>query len=773
MSRHARRWRVALAAILLPGLAFAQDSAPADVTVRLPDIDIIGSTPLLGSGVDRSKVPAATQVLTDQDVNRTGIANLTDALTANIPGISTADTSGNIFQPSILFRGFNASPIEGDSQGLAVYVNGARFNEPFGETVNWDLIPANAIARVNVESSNPVFGLNALGGSVSVQLKNGFIYHGGEAIAYGGSYGRAGASLQYGRESNDTSAYIAASVTHDDGWRATSGSDLRQVYADLGWRSDRGELHVNLTGADNDLNNPGASPVQLLAVDRSAAFTAPNVVHNRYLRLTSTATYDITDQTSLQGVLYYANLSQRLVNGVTVDLAPCGDGTLCEGDGVTPLTTRGGAPIADFLNGGPYSGLSRQATDSNAYGGSLQASTYDTILGHTNHLVGGLSYDGSFTMFDGSELLGGLNSARFFTGPGVLIDQADLTVAPVRLRSTTNNEGLFYSDSFDITERLALTLTGRLNVAGEQAQDQLGAALNGNNTFVRFNPGAGLTWRISPALSVFASYSEANRAPTPTELSCASITQACQLPNFFLADPSLKQVVAHSWEAGLRGQFSPFAGGRVQWNADMFRTDSDDDIIFVASQVPGLDYFTNAGRTRRQGVEANITLRTGRLHALLGYSYVEATFQSPLLLDSPLNPNAGPNGQEQVQPGNRIPGVPAHRLKAVVSYNLADAWTVGGAVIASSGQYLFGDEANLTKPLPGYVVLNLNTAYRITPNIQLFALATNVLNAKYATYGTFAPTASVPIAQVPGASDTRGVSPAPPVAAYGGVRVTF
>ena len=245
------------------------------------------------------------------------------------------------------------------------------------------------------------------------------------------------------------------------------------------------------------------------------------------------------------------------------------------------------------------------------------------------------------------------------------------------------------------------------------------------------------------------------------------------MPNFFLSDPSLKQVVAHSWEAGLRGQFTPFGGARAQWNADVFRTDTDDDILFVASQVPGLDFFTNAGRTRRQGVEANVTLRTARLRALLGYSYVAATFQSPLLLDSPLNPAADANGQEQVHPGNRIPGVPAHRLKAVVGYNLSDAWTIGAAGIATSGQYLIGDEANLTRPTAGYVVLNLNTAYQITPNIQVFALMTNVLNAKYATYGTFAPTAAVPIAQVPGASNPRGLSPAAPVAGYGGMRVTF
>ena len=485
-------------------------------------------------------------------------------------------------------------------------------------------------------------------------------------------------------------------------------------------------------------------------------------------------TYDITDKTSLQGLLYYANLSQRLSNGVTVDSDPCDDGSgMPVREAGVYLTDRSGQPIPDFLNGGPYSGLSLQGTDSNAYGTSAQVSNYHEIFGHTNHLVVGVSYDGSSTMFDGSEQLGGFSASRFFVGPGVTIDQADLSIAPVRLRTLTNAEGVFYSDIFDVTDKLALTLSGRLNTEYVELQDQIGTALNGNHTFTRFNPGVGLTYRLLPGLTAFATYSEANRAPTPTELSCASITQPCQLPNFFLGDPSLKQVVARSFETGLRGEFVPFAGARIQWNTDLFRTDNSDDIIFVSSAVPGLDYFTNAGTTRRQGIDANITFRQRGLRVLLGYSFVDATFQNTLVLDSPLNPGADANGQETVHPGNHLPGVPQHRFKAVVDYDVTSKWTVGAAGIVSSGQYLFGDEANLTPQTGAYFVLNLNTSYRITPHLEVFALVTNAFNARYETYGTFAPTTAVPIAEVPGASNPRDLSPAAPVSGYGGVRVTF
>src|SRR6202162_4910073 len=156
----------------------------------LEQIVVVGITPLPGSDVDRDSVPIATQVLSSEDINRTGIPNLTGAILADVSSVSINDVEGNVFQPDILFRGFTASPVAGTPQGLAVYVNGARFNDAFGDTVNWDLIPPAAIKSVNIEAANPVFGLNALGGSISIRLKNRFTTQTESVTAYGGSYGR-------------------------------------------------------------------------------------------------------------------------------------------------------------------------------------------------------------------------------------------------------------------------------------------------------------------------------------------------------------------------------------------------------------------------------------------------------------------------------------------------------------------------------------------------------------------------------------------------------
>jgi outer membrane receptor protein involved in Fe transport len=772
---------MATAALLpcLAGLQFARgQSAGGSAAVpppvaTLPDVNIVGSTPLLGTGVPSDSVPAQVQVLTPQDINRTGVPSLTDALNATIPSVHLNDLSGNPFQPDLLFRGFTASPVEGETQGLAVYVNGARFNTPFGDTVNWDLIPSNAIAQVNVEGGNPVFGLNALGGSVAVRLKDGFNYHGGEVIGYAGSYGRQAGLFQYGAESDNTAAYVAANIIHDHNWHDTAGSELRQVYSDIGWRNDKSEIHLSVTADDNTLGNPGATPVDLLSVDRGANSTAPNTVRNKYLNVNLRGDYDIDDNTSVQGVFYVSNLTQRIYNGDTVGVAPCTANPvqLCEDDAVTPLTTRSGGSVPSSIAGPDgYSGLSLEGINSTAYGASGQMANDAEVLGRHNHLVVGASVDAGESSFSSYEYFGGLTNNFWFVGPGYLVDRADLSTAPVALRTYNQYYGVFFTDRYELTDRLAATLSGRFNLADISLHDEISTLLDGNHQYSRFNPGVGLTYQLLKPLQLFANYSEANRAPTPNELECSNPNIPCLLPNAFESDPNLKQVVARTVELGTRGRLPDVLGGRLTWDADYFHTENSDDIIYVSainSNAGG--YFTNAGQTLRQGFEATLTWKSHNVRATLGYTFTDATYQTALALNSPNNPAADVNGVIHVVPGDRLPLVPAHRATLTVDYDVTDRWTVGGSLIGSSSEFLFADDANQTKPLGGYVVANLNTAYRVTDHIQVFGVVNNITNQRYATYGTFVQVSAIS----PNFTNTRVYSPAPPVEAFGGVRVTF
>jgi len=770
------RQALGLATGLLSAAAAAQQPLETP-PLSLPTVEVVGVTPLLGSGVDRDRVPAETQVLTDRDISRNGYPQMLPALEENVPGVTLDNAAGNPFQPNLLYHGFVASPLQGNPQGLAVYLNGVRFNQPFGDTVNWDLIPDIAIDRVDLVGSNPVFGLNALGGALSVRTKNGFTYHGGEIDILGGSFSHYQGELQYGVQSGNTAAYVAATGLHEGGWRDLQSSNVRNFHGDIGWRGSRAEAHLNVTAADNTLNGPGTSPIELLAVDPSALFTAPNLIKNKYALVTASGTYDVTDTTSLQGVAYYEYFLQQVVNGNVPVARPCTEqdqaGFLCVAPGAF-ATNRAGNPIPDFLNGGPYSDLDQQSTNTNGYGASVQVTNRDERFGHPNQLVAGFSFDGARILFSGSTQIGGLSLAdRVFAGPGTTIDQADGSIAPVRVGISNAYYGLFFTDTFDVTPELSANLAGRFNLAQIDLTDQQGSALGGNHTYNRFNPAGGLTYKITPGLTAYASYADANRAPTPAELTCANAAAPCSLAQFFAGDPNLQQVVSHTIETGLRSQIRSSDGTTLSADIAFFRATLDNDIAFVNSPIQGRGFFENVGTTLRQGVDINLRLKTDRLLAWLGYSYTDATFKSGFTASSPNNPAADANGNIQVQPGNHLPGIPTNLIKLGADYRLTDAWTIGGTGIAASGRYLFGDEANLTPKTPAYFVLNFHTSYQLTPNLQLFGLLQNAFNTTYYTFGTFSPTSSVFIAQAPGATNPRSYSPGAPIAGTVGIRLTF
>jgi outer membrane receptor protein involved in Fe transport len=274
-------------------------------------------------------------------------------------------------------------------------------------------------------------------------------------------------------------------------------------------------------------------------------------------------------------------------------------------------------------------------------------------------------------------------------------------------------------------------------------------------------------------LTAYGSYAEANRAPTPAELSCASPQDSCSLANFFVGDPNLKQVVAHTFEGGLRGSLAAFSGARLSYNVGVYQTDLDDDIEFINAPTLGRAYFSNVGETQRQGVDVGLQLKTARWLTYLQYSYINATFLTGFVESAGSNPAADANGNITVQRGDRLPGIPANQLKFGFNYKVTDKWTVGLAGVAASGAYLYGDEGNLTPKLPAYVTLDFNTQYQVTKHIQLFGQIQNLTDAKYYTYGTFSPTTSVYLAQAPNATNPRSYSPAAPIGGFGGVKVTF
>ncbi len=745
--------------------AFADDSSVETV--------IVTASALPGGAIDPSQIPAGIQTITAADLTRSGPASLLRALDESGTGVSLSNAQDNPFQPNLYYRGFQASPLAGDAQGLAVYVDGVRFNQSFGDAVAWDLIPDIAIDEATVEGSNPVFGLNALGGSISLRMKDGFGWDGTEVEASGGSFDRWQGSFQFGHQDGDFSVYAAGTAMHETGWRDHSPSRLGQLFADIAWRHAGAELHLDLIGADTNLTGNGTTPVELLAVDRAAVFTWPDNQKNTYGLANLFGSYQVNSALSLQGNAYVDHLRQRTANGDASDLAPCDDssGFLCLDDDVA--TDVNGDPIPDFLNGGTYAQLNRTSTSSFGFGGAVQAIYKSALFGDDNQLLMGASYDGGRSDFSASSAVGTMTLERGFEGPGIVVDQNDGSIAPVGVSSENDYVGIYLADVFKPVDALAITISARYNHSSIALHDRLGTSLNGNHEYSRLNPAIGATYDVSPGVTFYAGYAEANRAPTPAEFSCADASAPCSLTNFFVSDPALKQVVSHTVEAGFRGHGDDRAGGAFSWHAGYFHVDADDDILFAASAITGRAFFENIGTTTRQGAEISGDYRHGPWRFSLGYTYTDARFGNALTLDSGDNPHADANGLIFVEPGDHLPGIPASMVKLAADYQATADWTIGLDGRYADGQWLRGDESNLNPKTKPYFVLDATTRYRIGAQLELFAAIENLLDQKYETFGSFSPTSDVPIVEAPNATNPRSLSPAAPISAYAGIRLTL
>jgi outer membrane receptor protein involved in Fe transport len=757
--------------------AQAQDAVPAADSV--PTIDVFAATPLAGTGIDITKVPAAVTIIDSQEIEHMQSPNIVRAISQQTPSVNVSEVSGNSFQPDVEFRGFDASPVSGTPEGLAVYQNGVRINEAFGDTVNWDLIPTAAVRSIDVVSNNPAFGLNALGGALTMQMKDGFGFQGTAIDVMGGSYGRIQSSLQWGKQVGNYAVYGALEVAHDGGFRQRSPSDIHRFYGDIGYQGASSELHLNMGVADNLFGATASAPIELLEQNWSSVYTTPQSARNEVGYLNATARVEVTPQWTIQAAAHVRAFNQSTVDGNSTDVESCADPLLLCFNGSAPANGLNGLQLANpFAPGATLGEIDRTRTQTTSLGATLQATDTEPLMDRPNHFVIGNSVDYGVTHFSASAELGTIDPDYFVVGSGIFLGPSGDPVSdgPVLLRTTNLYEGLYAADTLDVTDAFSLTAGGRLNVAALRLQDELGGALTGSDTYTRFNPMIGGTYKISPDVTAYAGYSEANRAPTPLELGCADPLHPCIVANFLVSDPPLKQVVARTFEAGLRGSYHlGTEDGRLTWKAGVFRTDDQDDILNVPSpDQQGFGYFQNVGATRRQGFEAQASFKSEKLSLYASYAFVDATFRNALTLASN-SPFADANGNIEVVPGDRIPMIPRNRLKIGAEYALTNALKIGSDVIGVGSQYFAGDASNQAEKLPAYVVVDANASYQINENVEVYARVENLLDNHYYTYGTFFDTTAIPNFANGGAAftDPRSLTPAEPRAIYAGMKATF
>jgi iron complex outermembrane receptor protein len=759
MTRTLPRWPVHPLAVACLAVLAVPARAQAPSTTTLPGVEIVVATPVPGTGVPRDQIPSNVQTANDRRLRQLQSLNLPDFMGSQLPSVNVNEVQGNPFQMDVNFRGFSASPLLGTPQGLSVFQDGVRINEPFGDVVNWDLIPKAALGSITLlPGSNPLFGLNTLGGALSLQTKSGDTHPGTEAELQLGAFKRVSAEVAHGRALGEHGhLFLAASAFNEDGWRDFSPSRVRQLFVKAGQRGEGRSWELALTHGRNRLIGNGLLPESMVAQRREQVYTRPDQTENTMTLLSLNAGIDLGPRHRISATLYTRHARAVTLNGDLND------------DYDPPAVTETGVE-------------NRTKTQQRGQGVVVQS----TWSGERHRFTLGASHDRARSSFSQTEAEGELDATR------AVIPTDDPEVdALISGRSRTSS--VYVHDLFALQPNLQLTFSGRFNDTHVSTVDDgritlgLPTTLDGEGRYRKFNPAAGFTWQVTPAFTAYGSLSQGNRAPSPIELGCSDPANACVLPNALQSDPPLEQVVSRTLEVGVRGTFD----AQTRWNASLFRTVNRDDLLFVSNGLAA-GYFTNFGRTLRQGVELSLSRQTGAFNWSASYSYLRATFDSSACLvaegNSTAETSAACTGDDEIEvrPGNRLPGLPEHSLKLGADWQANPAWNVGAQMRAYSGQFVRGNENNAHQPdgvdfngsgrVGGFALLDLTSSWKVGEHLELFGKLSNVFDRRYASAGMLGENAFDASGAIQAPADWRAeqfVGPGAPRAAWVGLRLRF
>jgi outer membrane receptor protein involved in Fe transport len=820
-----------LAAYAMPHAAWAANKAEA---IELGKVEVVGTTPLAGVGVPVEQVPSNVQVVKGSEIQNQQSLGIADFMNQNLSGVNINEAQNNPYQPDVNFRGFTASPLVGTPQGLSVYQDGVRINEPLGDTVNWDLIPQNAISSMTLmPGSNPLFGLNTLGGALSVQTKSGEHYPGGGLQVLGGSFGRWAVEGEYGGKTADgVSYFFAGNKFEENGWRDASPSDVLQGFAKLGWSNEKTDVDISFSGADTDLTGNGYQAQTLMnTFGYDSIYTKPDNTQNKMTFINGKVSHWLSDEFLLTTNGYFRHNKTKTLNGDTNDeyealYSKCNDPTADDG---LNLGTACESLYSQGVN-------NRSNTSNKGYGGAAQLSW----VTDKNLLITGASVDygrthflqteqattpGVTTQFDAARGLINLDPA----GPSTEND----------LNGRNKTYSLFATDTFSVTPKLAFTASGRYNytkvnlvdnwylgghkeatciasdgaggevegsvvdctgndagtiaATGQTLVSTAGGNAGGNHVFKRFNPAVGVAYAFTPEFNTYAGYNEGSRAPSPIETGCADPLHPCMLPNAMAGDPPLQQVVTKTFEGGVRGKL----GADTRWSLGAYRAVNHNDLQFIASSSTGAGYFDNVGKTRRQGLDMALNSKVGSFSWAAGYSLVDATYQDTFSIVSEANSSrrtvAGVK-QITVSKGNKMAGIAKHQFKLRGVWQATPNWSIGTTGVAFSDQYARGNENNQhvavssansydgndyygSGKVKGYAVFNLDSRYEFNASgWQLFAKVNNVFDRKYYTSGLLGENAFNNNSEFSADADAKKelfLAPGAPRAAWIGMRYDF
>jgi outer membrane receptor protein involved in Fe transport len=819
--------KLKLTAIIALALASSASLGAAE-KLTTSTINVYSATPLPSLGLPLNIIPANIQIATPKAINAQSGVSLADYMSTNMQSVSVTEMGGNPWQPEVTFRGYSASPLLGMPQGMSTYVDGVRVNEPFGDVTLWDKIPNFAIGGMQlVPGSNPMYGLNTLGGAIAIQTKSGRQAQGVGIETEYGSWNRKRALVEYGGVSKDGSMdfYIGHQTTKEDGWRQFSPSHLNQTFAKTGWQSEKTKLDLSYIGTDNKLIGNGFTPEHMLSGDRDQIHTRPDWTNNYYHHLALNGSHWVNNDVMLSGNAYYRKSNRHTKNGDLYEYEIDGQ----EEHDIYDIDCTEAEGSECELKG---SVLNTSHTKQSNYGVSAQMAFNQDLKGMKNQLIVGTGFDYSLIRFRQNERVNiSSESEGAFDGAGIdsagegdaaltesVFDPSRESILTgggalpqtqtVGLTGKQWTASLFATDTLSLNDKWHLNAGVRYNHTKVDNNDSLRGAyvpvtnersLTATDDYKRLNPTIGITHTPTDKLSIFGTYSESSRAPTSIEVGCSNPEVGCLLPSAMADDPPLKQVVAKTYDFGARGSLSDL----VKWNASIYHAMNHQDIQFI--RVDGSSsrgYYSNVGRTQRQGLDLGLSGQLDRFRWSSNYSYIRATFDSDFTLLSGSNSSSDADDNYiEVKKGNRMPSIPEHQFKARAQYDVTPKWSVGTNLVYFSDQFVMGNENNKhaantaaclntaggddhgtlrentyacgSGKIKDYTVVNLDTQYNFGGGWKAFAKAINIFDNDYYVAGRLAETMFDASGAYGEEIKSRGVIPGAPRAAWIGVRYEF
>ncbi len=730
-------------ALFLATVIFVSQSLFSEESITTGTIDVYSSSPLPSIGLPKNMVPANIQTINSNELDAQSGVSIADFMVNNLQGVTVNEIGGNPFQLELNFRGYNATPISGNPQGLSVYIDGIRANQPFSNTVLWDLIPNFSISNMQmVAGSNPVYGLNTLGGAMSMQTKSGQNFKKEVVDVSAGSWARNTSVVEVGGVLVDSNMdyYIGFEHFNENGWRKFSPSHVNQIFGKLGFESEMSRYEVTYTGAHNLLIGNGLTPKDLLGAERDGIHTLEDETKNEYSQLALNMSHFFNEESMIAGNIYYKRSDRATYNGDLNDDycdSTRGDEDECSVESLA-------AYDADNDDTNLYEGvLNRTNTLQDAFGINLQTTFDQDWYDRRNQIIVGVSAEYSQIKFKQTEQeVKTLALNGFFGGDLQGIEQA------TGLTGKTKTYGAFVTNTHSLNDRLNINTAIRYNHVQVDNRDTFNgpgssASLTGKHHFERFNPSIGVTFQPNEILSTYASYSESSRAPTSIELGCANPAQPCNLPTQMADDPPLNQVVAKTLEGGVSGKVTK----DTSWNMSIYHAINHDDILFVyANASNGLGYFTNVDETTRKGLDVGVSTKFNKLSLNFNYGFVMAQYGTNFTLVSEVNSSAS-DDVIQVSDGDYLPNIPKHHLKIRADYEIKPRWNIGATLTAFTESYMMGNEnqqhdssGGLQGEIPGYAVVNLDSQYNFHDNWELHAKVINLFDQDYYSGGRLAQT---------------------------------